>query len=65
MTEIEFFHLLWKKFPTPLCFFILCPAPSQKMRARVSRNSPITGEGFQFLTNAALALVSEVFFQIM
>ena len=65
MTEIEFFHLLRKKFLTPFCFFILCPVPSQKMRARVSRNSPITGEGFQFLTNAALALVSEVFFQIM
>ena len=32
--EMEFIHLLRRYFLTPFCLFILCAAPSQKMRAR-------------------------------
>ena len=31
---MEFIHLLRRYFPTPFCLFILCAAPSKKMRAR-------------------------------
>ena len=34
LTEMEFIHLPWRYFLTPFCLFILCAAPSQKMRAR-------------------------------
>ena len=35
---MEFIHLLREKLPTPFCLFNLFSSPSQKMRARVTRD---------------------------
>ena len=44
MTEID----LRRWFLTPFCLFILCAAPSQKMRARVTRDSTICAKNSTF-----------------
>ena len=35
---MEFIHLLRNELPTPFCLFNLFSSPSQKMRARVTRD---------------------------
>ena len=39
--KIEFIHLLGRLFPRSFCLFILCAAPSSKLRAGVTRDGAI------------------------